>query len=77
VHKGCISSTGHCQQTSINVPPPVCDRQLAEFYWFVGTMDREVASSKLENRNIGTYLLRVRPQGASQNNETIYALSLK
>lgn len=40
-------------------------------------MDRETAAAKLENRKIGTYLLRVRPQGASNPNETMYALSLK
>lgn len=78
VHKGCISSTGRCrQQLTSSLPPPVCDRQLSEFYWFVGTMDRDMASAKLENRKEGTYLLRVRPQGASQDGETMYALSLK
>lgn len=40
-------------------------------------MDRDAATSKLENRLIGTYLLRVRPQGASNTCETMYALSLK
>jgi guanine nucleotide exchange factor VAV len=40
-------------------------------------MDREQATTKLESRRIGTYLLRVRPQGASNSSETIYALSLK
>jgi guanine nucleotide exchange factor VAV len=74
VHKGCISSTGRCRQVQ---PPPVCDRYLAEFNWFVGTMDRENATSRLENRRIGTYLLRCRPQGASDSKETLYALSLK
>lgn len=76
VHKGCISSTGRCRQT-MSLPPPVCDRQLSEFYWFVGTMDRDTASLKLEHRKVGTYLLRVRPQGASHDGETMYALSLK
>lgn len=74
VHKGCISSTGRCRQVQ---PPPVSDRYLSEFNWFVGTMDRENASAKLEDRNIGTYLLRCRPQGASDSKETLYALSLK
>lgn len=77
VHKGCISSTGRCRQGPVNLPPPVCDRQLSEFYWFVGPMDRDTASLKLENRKVGTYLLRVRPQGASNATETMYALSLK
>lgn len=77
VHKGCISSTGRCKHGTVNLPPPVCDRQLSEFYWFVGPMDRDTASLKLENRKVGTYLLRVRPQGASNSTETMYALSLK
>ncbi|XP_067639293.1 protein vav [Eurosta solidaginis] len=77
VHKGCISSTGRCKQNPLSIPPPVCDRQLSEFNWFVGTMDRDTAAARLENRRIGTYLLRVRPQGASNLHETMYALSLK
>uniref|UniRef100_A0A1B0FIB5 Protein vav n=1 Tax=Glossina morsitans morsitans TaxID=37546 RepID=A0A1B0FIB5_GLOMM len=77
VHKGCISSTGRCKQTTVSIPPPVCDRKLAEFNWFVGNMDRETAQIRLERRRVGTYLLRVRPQGASNPNETMYALSLK
>ncbi|XP_055613942.1 protein vav isoform X2 [Uranotaenia lowii] len=75
VHKGCISSTGRCRQNQS--PPPVCDRLLSEFNWFVGSMDRDTATNKLERKKIGTYLLRVRPQGASNSYETIYALSLK
>lgn len=77
VHRGCISSTGRCRQGPVSLPPPVCDRQLSEFYWFVGPMDRDTASIRLENRKVGTYLLRVRPQGASNSTETMYALSLK
>uniref|UniRef100_A0A1I8NW27 Protein vav n=1 Tax=Stomoxys calcitrans TaxID=35570 RepID=A0A1I8NW27_STOCA len=77
VHKGCISSTGRCKQTVVAIPPPVCDRQLAQFNWFVGNMDRETAQARLEHRRVGTYLLRVRPQGASNPKETMYALSLK
>ncbi|XP_034100549.1 protein vav isoform X2 [Drosophila sulfurigaster albostrigata] len=77
VHRGCISSTGRCKQNPVSIPPPVCDRQLSEFNWFVGNMDRETAANRLENRRIGTYLLRVRPQGASSPHETMYALSLK
>ncbi|XP_055630616.1 protein vav isoform X2 [Toxorhynchites rutilus septentrionalis] len=75
VHRGCISSTGRCKQNQS--PPPICDRILSEFNWFVGAMDRDTATSKLERKNIGTYLLRLRPQGASNSYETIYALSLK
>lgn len=40
-------------------------------------MDRVTAQTRLERRRIGTYLLRVRPQGATNPNETMYALSLK
>ncbi|XP_052868807.1 protein vav isoform X1 [Anopheles cruzii] len=76
VHKGCISSTGRCKHLQ-QLPPPVCDRLLSEFNWFVGTMNRDTASQRLETKKIGTYLLRVRPQGASNESETIYALSLK
>ncbi|XP_050077051.1 protein vav [Anopheles maculipalpis] len=76
VHRGCISSTGRCKQLQ-QTPPPVCDRLLSEFNWFVGTMNRDSATQRLENKKIGTYLLRVRPQGASHESETIYALSLK
>uniref|UniRef100_A0A336LIL2 CSON005630 protein n=1 Tax=Culicoides sonorensis TaxID=179676 RepID=A0A336LIL2_CULSO len=76
VHKGCISSTGRCKQ-NVSQPPPICDRVLSEFYWFVGNMDRDTATMKLSNRKVGTYLLRVRPQGASHVDETMYALSLK
>lgn len=41
---------------------------------FVGEMDRQVSSAKLQHRPNGTYLIRVRPQ--SENKER-YALSLK
>lgn len=74
VHKGCISSTGRCMLTQA---PPVYDRVLSEYNWFVGPMDRESATARLDNRRIGTYLLRCRPQGASDAKETSYALSLK
>lgn len=74
VHKGCISSSGRCRTSQ---PPPICDRFLSEFNWFVGTMDRELATQKLENRRTGTYLLRCRPQVSSDSKETFYALSLK
>lgn len=59
VHKGCISSTGRCRQNNVVEPPPVCDRVLSEFNWFVGNMDRDTATIKLNNRKVGTYLLRV------------------
>lgn len=80
VHKQCILSASRCKQATqatAAVPPPVCDRQLSEFYWFVGSMERDTAQARLMNRKVGTYLLRVRPQGASNAMETMYALSLK
>lgn len=77
VHKGCISSTGRCRPGSVGQAPPICDRQLSDFFWFVGSMDRDTATVKLELRKVGTYLLRVRPNGASNGGETMYALSLK
>lgn len=76
-HKGCISSTGRCKQMPMSSAPPICDRQLSEFYWFAGPMSRDTATMKLDTRKVGTYLLRVRPQGAPNPNETMYALSLK
>ncbi|KAI5699474.1 hypothetical protein M8J76_016247 [Diaphorina citri] len=50
---------------------------LSEYLWFVGEMGREKATSLLEREADGTYLLRIRPQGPTHPNETIYALSLK
>lgn len=40
-------------------------------------MDRDRATSLLESESDGTYLVRIRPQGASRSTETVYALSLK
>lgn len=84
VHKQCIIVVSPCRHSqtvavaSVSLaPPPVCDRQLVEFYWFVGQMERDVAQARLINRKVGTYLLRVRPTGASNGTETMYALSLK
>lgn len=87
MHRQCIMSASSCkqsaqqqlaqQQLAAGTPPPVCDRQLSEFYWFVGPMERDTAQMRLINRKVGTYLLRVRPQGASNTMETMYALSLK
>ncbi|XP_073981108.1 vav guanine nucleotide exchange factor isoform X2 [Rhodnius prolixus] len=50
---------------------------LGQHLWFVGEMGRERASQLLERQADGTYLLRIRPQGATHPNETVYALSLK
>lgn len=49
------------------------DDLIRDQLWFAGEMDRETATSLLERRVPGTYLLRVRPQC----DEARYALSLK
>lgn len=85
VHRSCISSAGRCNESSIPIkvnPTPqfqsdVGNHKFSEFYWFVGDMDRDAATTKLLRSKIGTYLLRIRPQGASNETETIYAISLK
>lgn len=46
-------------------------------YRFVGEMGREKATDLLDKHANGTYLLRIRPQGPTHPNETVYALSLK
>jgi hypothetical protein len=40
-------------------------------------MGREKATDLLDKHANGTYLLRIRPQGPTHPNETVYALSLK
>ena len=40
-------------------------------------MGRQKATDLLEKHANGTYLLRIRPQGPTHPNETVYALSLK
>ncbi|XP_054272231.1 protein vav isoform X2 [Macrosteles quadrilineatus] len=52
-------------------------QSLREYLWFVGEMGRDRATSLLERQMDGTYLLRIRPQGPTHPNETVYALSLK
>lgn len=80
VHKECISASGRCSTSfhshthgqhgqQVNAQ----DEPLQDHLWFAGEMEREQAANILENRAVGTYLLRVRPQGG----ETRYALSLK
>ncbi|XP_063243092.1 protein vav [Bacillus rossius redtenbacheri] len=85
VHKLCIEYSGRC---GAPLPPPRPPRQdpppyscpdpsLRDHLWFVGEMGRDAASTLLERHVDGTYLLRIRPQGASHPSETVYALSLK
>lgn len=60
-------------------PPPLpCERALAPKLWFVGEMGRDAAAHKLEPREDGTYMLRIRPAGQPRlRHETNYALSIK
>ncbi|XP_014484352.1 PREDICTED: protein vav isoform X3 [Dinoponera quadriceps] len=81
VHKQCIAHSGRCMPSppSPTPPPPLpCERALSVKLWFVGEMGRDAASNKLESREDGTYMLRVRPVGQPRlQHETSYALSIK
>ncbi|XP_077297551.1 vav guanine nucleotide exchange factor [Arctopsyche grandis] len=85
VHKACIVLSGRC-----GIPPPAPpplppalanpqspDHALHYYMWFVGEMGRDVATTRLERRLDGTFLLRVRPNPTQGAHETHYALSLK
>ncbi|XP_017880659.1 protein vav isoform X2 [Ceratina calcarata] len=66
VHKQCIAHSGRCMPAAPTPPPPPplpCERALSVKLWFVGEMERDTASNKLEPREDGTYMLRVRPAG--------------
>ncbi|XP_015182121.1 PREDICTED: protein vav isoform X3 [Polistes dominula] len=81
VHKQCIAHSGRCMP--IPPPPPPspplpCERTLFAKLWFVGEMGRDTAYNKLEPRENGTYMLRIRPPGQPRlQHETNYALSIK
>ncbi|XP_043577928.1 protein vav isoform X2 [Bombus pyrosoma] len=81
VHKQCIAHSGRCMPVPPPPPPPPplpCERALSVKLWFVGEMGRDTASNKLEPREDGTYMLRVRPAGQPRlKHETNYALSIK
>ncbi|XP_033328154.2 vav guanine nucleotide exchange factor isoform X1 [Megalopta genalis] len=81
VHKQCIAQSGRCMLVPLPPPPPPplpCERALSMKLWFVNEMDRDSASNKLEHREDGTYMLRMRPAGQSRlKHETNYALSIK
>ncbi|KAB0802707.1 hypothetical protein PPYR_04893 [Photinus pyralis] len=75
IHKECIATSGRC-----GAPPPPpphilhSDVQLSNKLWFVGEMDRNEASTALEHRRNGTYLVRIRSQ---RDDRDRFALSLK
>ncbi|KAG7197853.1 hypothetical protein KM043_001665 [Ampulex compressa] len=81
VHKQCIAYSGRCMPAPPPPPPPPplpCERALSVKLWFAGEMGRDAASNKLELRENGTYMLRVRPAGQPRlMHETNYALSIK
>lgn len=47
------------------------------YNWFSGNIDRDIAAKMLENRKIGTFLIRTRVQHANEEYKSAYALSLK
>ncbi|XP_043274993.1 protein vav isoform X2 [Venturia canescens] len=81
VHKQCITYSGRCMPIPPPPPPPPplpCERALSAKLWFVGEMGRDAVAHKLEAREDGTYMLRIRPAGQPRlKNETNYALSVK
>ncbi|XP_014605891.1 PREDICTED: protein vav isoform X3 [Polistes canadensis] len=81
VHKQCIAHSGRCMPIPPPPPPPPplpCERALSAKLWFVGEMGRDTAYNKLEPRENGTYMLRIRPPGQPRlQHETNYALSIK
>lgn len=76
-HKICIQYAGKCGSSlPVNLAHNngTLDSPLKEKLWFVGEMDRHTATSKLERRENGTFLVRIRPQ--SEDNDK-FAVSLK
>lgn len=72
LHKNCIMSSSVCKMQPSLLSAG--DRKLEGFYWYAGPMTRDTAQASLIKRKVGTYLLRVRPQGALN---AVYALSMK
>lgn len=77
-HKGCIQYSGKCGTPPSGNHPQVngmlVDSPLKDMLWFVGEMDRNTATAKLERRENGTFLVRIRPQ--SDDNDK-FAVTLK
>ncbi|XP_028158847.1 protein vav isoform X2 [Ostrinia furnacalis] len=82
-HKECIALSGRCGGGAAPAPPlpphhHQPDQALHYYMWYVGEMDRDMATSRLERRVDGTFLLRVRPRHTHHaHTDTHYALSLK
>ncbi|XP_074029003.1 vav guanine nucleotide exchange factor isoform X2 [Leptinotarsa decemlineata] len=78
VHKSCLQNSGRCGHTSSQVSSPVTngssDCPLKDKLWFVGEMERNLASTKLLYRENGTFMVRLRRQGDDTDK---FALSLK
>lgn len=77
-HKGCIQYSGKCGASpTINhsqINGTIIDCPLKEKLWFVGEMDRNTATAKLERRENGTFLVRIRPQSEETDK---FAVTLK
>lgn len=82
VHRECILQCGNCGSLPRVATPPArqsvgsytSDDEMTSKLWFVGEMDRTIASTRLQSRPNGTFLVRIRPE--SEENVR-YALSLK
>ncbi|CAG9835875.1 unnamed protein product [Diabrotica balteata] len=76
VHKSCIHKAGKCGHNVVtsNSMTNGFNDPLRDKLWFVGEMDRVSASMKLERRENGTFMVRLRPLCDTND---IYALTLK
>ncbi|XP_014206930.1 protein vav isoform X1 [Copidosoma floridanum] len=85
VHKQCIVYSGRCVPMPPVPPSPPSpspqpfERELSAKLWYVGEMGRDAAATKLEQRENGTYMVRIRPPTGHPRlkDETNYALSIK
>lgn len=75
-HKSCIQYSGKCGTPSnhAQVNGTIINSPLKEMLWFVGEMDRNTATAKLERRENGTFLVRIRPQNEENDK---FAVTLK
>lgn len=76
VHKGCILNSGRCgvQIVQMNGTRNTNFDPLKEKLWFVGEMERNLADQLLDQRENGTFMVRIRSQIEDKDK---YALSLK